>query len=107
VILTHSPAFHDRQARGFAQALAKAERQLTELAAWLARGQARRPRAQVQAEITAILAPRWASRVLHAALTGSRPAGVRLTWHADQQARQALEAEYFGKRILFTDRDPA
>ena len=37
--------------------------------------------------------PRWASRVLQAALTGSRPADLRLTWHADQQARQALEAD--------------
>lgn len=104
VILTHSPTFHDRQARGFAQTLAKAERQLTALAARLARGQTRRARGQVEAEIASILAPRWASRVLHAALTGSGPAGLRLTWHADQQARQALEAEYFGKRILFTDR---
>jgi transposase len=104
VILTHSPTFHDRQARGFDQTLAKAGRQLTELAARLARGQTRRPRAQVEAEIAAILAPRWASRVIQASLTGARPAGLRLTWHADQQARQALEAEYFGKRILFTDR---
>jgi transposase len=104
VILTHSPTFHDRQARGFAQTLAKAERQLTALAARLARGHTRRPRAQVEAEIAGILAPRWASRVLQAALTGGRPAGLRLTWHTDQQARQTLEAEYFGKRILFTDR---
>jgi transposase len=104
VILTHSPAFHDRQARSFTQTLAKAERQLTELQARLARGQTRRPRPGVEAEITAILAPRWVSRVIQAALTGGRPADLRLTWHADQQARQALEAEYFGKRILFTDR---
>jgi len=104
VILTHSPTFHDRQARGFAQTLAEAERQLTALAARLARGQTRRPRDQVEAEIAGILAPRWASRVLQPALTGGRPAELRLTWHADQQARQALEAEYFGKRILFTDR---
>jgi transposase len=104
VILTHSPTFHQRQARGFAQTLAKAERQLTELQARLARGQARRPRPDVEAEITAILAPRWVSRVLQAALTGGRPADLRLTWHTDHQARAALETEYFGKRILFTDR---
>jgi transposase len=104
VILTHSPTFHDRQARGFDQTLAKAGRQLTALAARLARGHTRLPRKQVEAEIAGILAPRWASRVLQAALTGGRPAGLRLTWHTDQQARQALEAEYFGKRILFTDR---
>jgi transposase len=104
VILTHSPTFHDRQARGFDQTLAKAERQLTELQARLARGQTRRPRAQVEAEITAILAPRWVSRVIQATLTGGRPAALRLTWRTGQQARQALEKEYFGKRILFTDR---
>ena len=105
VILTHSPTFHGRQARGFAQTLAKAERQLTALAARLARGHTRRPRDQVEAEIAGILAPRWASRVLHDRAHRRAGRGLRLTWHADQQARQALEAEYFGKRILFTDRD--
>jgi hypothetical protein len=30
---------------------------------------------------------------------------MRLSWQTDRQARQVLEAEYFGKRILFTDRD--
>jgi transposase len=35
VIITHSPTFHARQVRGFAQTLAKARRQLSELqAAW-------------------------------------------------------------------------
>lgn len=105
VIITHSPAFHDRQARGFGQTLAKAERQLSELAARLARGHTRRPRAAVEAEITEILRPRWLDRVLQVTLTGDGPATMRLSWHTDQQARHALEAEYFGKRILFTDRD--
>src|SRR5258708_2374432 len=44
-------------------------------------------------------------RGLQVTLTGSRPAGLRLSWNANDQARQVLEAEYFGKRILFTDRD--
>jgi len=105
VIITHSPAFHDRQSRGFDQTLAKAERQLTGLAARLARGHTRRTRAEVEEEITAILAPRWVSRVLHVTLTGDRPAAFRLSWHADDHARQELEDDYFGKRILFTDRD--
>jgi transposase len=105
VILTHSPTFHARQARGFDQTLAKAGRQLTELQARLARGHTRRPRARVEAEISQITATRWVTRVLQVTLTGSSPASLRLSWHADDQARQALEAEYFGKRILFTDRD--
>jgi transposase len=105
VIVTHSPTFHARQARGFDQTLAKARRQLSALATRLARGHTRRPREQVEAEIAAILAPRWVSRILHATLTGARPASLRLSWDIDSQARQALEEEYFGKRILFTDRD--
>ena len=104
VICTHSPTFHARQARGFDQTLAKAERQLSALAARLARGQTRRARGQVEAEIAAITSPRWVTRVLQATLTGQRPAAFRLSWHIDGQARQALEDEYFGKRILFTDR---
>jgi hypothetical protein len=85
--------------------LAKAERQLTGLQARLARGRTRRPRTRVEAEISQITAARWVTRVLQVTLTGSSPASLRLSWHADDQARQALEAEYFGKRILFTDRD--
>jgi transposase len=105
VILTHSPTFHARQARGLDQTLAKAGQQLSALAARLARGQTRRARGQVEAEITAITSPRWVTRVLQVTLTGQRPADLRLSWHADGHARQVLEDEYFGKRILFTDRD--
>jgi transposase len=103
VIVTHSPTFHARQARGFEQTLAKAERQLAGLADRLTRGHARRPRHQVEAEISDVTSPRWVSRVLQATLTGTRPAGLRLSWRIDRQARRALEDEYFGKRILFTD----
>jgi transposase len=105
VIVTHSPTFHARQARGFGQTLAKAGRQLSALAARLARGNTRRPRSQVEAEIAQITDPRWVSRVLQVTLTGTRPASLRLSWRIDGEARQSLEAEIFGKRILFTDRD--
>jgi transposase len=105
VIITHSPTFHARQARGFEQTLTKAEGQLSALAARLARGHTRRPRSQAEAEIRQITDPRWVSRVLQVTLTGTRPDRLRLSWHIDDQARQALETEIFGKRILFTDRD--
>jgi transposase len=105
VIVIYSPTFHARQARGFEQTLAKAEGQLSALAARLARGHTRRPRSQVEAEIRQITDPRWVSRVLQVALTGTRPDRLQLSWHIDDQARQALETEIFGKRILFTDRD--
>jgi len=104
VIVTHSPTFHQRQARGFEQTLAKARRQLAELQARLARGRTRRPRAAVEANIAQILKPRWLDRVIGWELTGSGPASLRLYWRTDPAARRRLEAEVFGKRLLFTDR---
>jgi transposase len=105
VIVTHSPTFHARQARGFEQTLAKARRQLTELQARLARGRARKDRDGVRAEIEEILRPRWLSRVLTVTLTGQGPPGLRITFRTDPAARRRLGNEIFGKRILFTDRD--
>jgi transposase len=104
VIVTHSPTFHARQARGFDQTLAKARRQLAELQSRLARGRTRRPREAVQAEIDAICRPRWVGRVLTVTLAGDQPSQLRLSWRTDQTARHRLEDEIFGKRILFTDR---
>jgi transposase len=103
-VLTHSTELHAKQARGLEQTLAKAERRLAELQARLARGKTRRQRPAVEAEVARICADRWVSRVLTTTLTGERPASLRLDWQLDTQARQALEAELFGKRILFTDR---
>jgi transposase len=105
VIITHSPTFHARQARGFEQTLATARRQLTELQTRLARGHARKDRDRVQAEIDQILHPRWLRRVLTVTLTGDAPPGLRITFRTSAAARRRLENEIFGKRILFTDRD--
>jgi transposase len=105
VIVTHSPTFHQRQAQGFAQTLAKARRQLGELQARLARGHTRRARTAVEADIAKIVAPRWLDRVIAWELTGDRPASLRLHWRTDPGARRRLEREVFGKRVLFTDHD--
>lgn len=105
IVVTHSQNLHDKQARGFDQTLAKARRQLTELAARLARGKTRKSREGVEAEIAKILRPRWLDRVISTSLTGDKPAELRLTWRTKPTARAALEAEVFGKRILFTDHD--
>jgi transposase len=105
VILTHSPNLHTAQQVGFTQTLRKASTQLTELADRLARGRTRRPRSKVEANIEAILAPRWVARVVRTELTGDTPATLRLTWSIDDDARAALEEEIFGKRILVTDHD--
>ncbi|WP_210587823.1 hypothetical protein [Streptomyces sp. GESEQ-35] len=54
VHLTHSPALHTAQHRGFDQTLAKAEARLGDLAATLARGRTRRAPEKVRAEVSAI-----------------------------------------------------
>jgi transposase len=104
-IITHSPEFHAAQARGFEQTLTKARGQLAELQVRLARGKTRKTRPGIQAEIDEILAPRWLDRVITTTLTGDTPATRRLTWRANTPARDRLEDEIFGKRILFTNRD--
>ncbi len=105
VVLTHSPTLHAAQARGFSQTLAKATAKLSALADTLARGHTRRPRNKVDAEIDKILKDPWAARVINYQLTGDTPAAHRLGFHLDPTARDALEQEIFGKRVLITDRD--
>jgi transposase len=105
-ILTHSPELHQSQAAGFdGTTLAKAGRKLGELAATLARGRTRRPRAKVEAEIEAITRKPWVRRVLTWQLAGEAPKDLRLTWSADPDARAALEEEIFGKHVLITSHD--
>ena len=105
-ILTHSPELHASQAAGFTgTTLAKATRKLGELAATLARGKTRRPRAAVEAGIGKILHDAWARRVITWQLTGDTPREHRLTWGIDEGARAALEDELFGKHVLITDHD--
>jgi len=105
-ILTHSPELHEHQARGFdGTTLAKATRQLDELAATLARGKARRARDKVEAEITKITHDAWVRRVITWQLTGNTPRDLRLAWSIDAAARTALEEEIFGKHVLITDHD--
>ena len=105
VVLTHSQTLHDAQSRGFDQTLATATRKLTELAGTLARGKTRRNRDAVQTVIDTITRPRWVRRVLTTTLTGHTPAELRLDWTIDAAARDSLETEIFGKRILVSDRD--
>ncbi|TDW31256.1 IS1634 family transposase [Cryobacterium psychrophilum] len=105
VILTHSPTLHDKQAVGFVQTLSKAEALLTELAATLARGKTRRSTEQVTEEIRSITHDYWVRRILTWDLTGTTPATHQLTFTVDDDARLALEAEVFGKRVLVTDQD--
>lgn len=105
IIVTHSQTFHERQARGFDQTTAAALRRLGDLSARLKRGKTRRPKIEVEAEIAEILSPRWLSRVITADLVGDEPKELRLAFSVELKSRRRLEAEVFGKRILFTDRE--
>ena len=76
-ILTHSPELHAHQARGFdGTTLAKAARQLDELAATLARGKTRRVRTKVEAEIGKITHDAWVRRVIAWQLSGEQAQGL-------------------------------
>ncbi len=104
-VLTHSPTLHAGQSRGLDQTLAKARAKLAELQARLHRGNTRRPRGKVEADIATILKPRWVDQIIKVTLTGEDPATFRLSWRTDTRARTRLEDRLFGKRILFTNRD--
>jgi transposase len=105
VILTHSPTLHAGQSRGLDQTLAKAQARLSELAQRLARGKTRRDKDTVAAEIRTICKDTWVKRILTWDLTGTDPAELSLTWTIDDAARDSLEDEVFGKRILVTNHD--
>jgi transposase len=105
VVLTHSPTLHAGQARGLDQTLAKAHARLTELAERLARGKTRRDKEAVATEIHTICKDTWVKRILTWNLTGTNPAELHLTWNIDTDARDSLEDEIFGKRILVTNHD--
>jgi transposase len=104
-VLTHSPTLHAGQSRGLDQTLSKARARLAELQARLRRGNTRRPRVKVEADIAAICKPRWVGQILTVTLTGEDPATFRLSWRTNARARARLEQRLFGKRILFTNRD--
>jgi transposase len=104
IVVTHSENLHKKQRQGFEQTLSKARRQLGEIKDRLARGKTRKERDKVEAEIEAILRPRWVARVLSTSLIGETPASMRLSFSVRPKASAALEEELFGKRILFTDK---
>jgi transposase len=104
-VLTHSPTLHAAQSRGLDQTLTKTRARLAELQARLARGNTRRPRDKVEADIAAICKPRWVSDIITVTFTGDDPSTFRLSWRTNHHARTKLEQRLFGKRILFTNRD--
>ncbi|MDQ6754853.1 MAG: IS1634 family transposase [Actinomycetota bacterium] len=105
VILTHSPTLHQAQTAGFTQTLAKAQAKLAELADTLARGRTPRTTEELSAHITELTRDSWLRRVVDWTLDGDTPATHRLTVTVNDTARQDLEDEMFGKRVLVTTRE--
>src|SRR5665809_111506 len=104
-ILTHSPELHDSQVRGFdGTTLATVGRKLDELAATLARGNTRRPRQKVEAEIAQITHKPWVRRVVRWQLTGEHPKDLRLTWtcllYTSDAADDLLCVDLGGRRMI-------
>jgi len=104
LVVCHSENLHAKQTRGFDQTVAKACRSLGGLRDRLVRGKTRKSREKLEADLAAIVKPRWLSRVITTSLSGESPGEYRLTFELDKAARAALEEELFGKRILFSDK---
>ena len=87
-VLTHSATLHAAQSRGFDQTLATARKRLTELQTRLARGRTRRTRDAVEADIAAILTPRWVNEILTVTVAGQTPSGTAVDFpHRPQRPK--------------------
>jgi transposase len=101
VIVTHSESFEQKQARSFAQTLAKARRELAQLKGVVERGRHRMDERALSERIAEILRRRWLKEVVKVDFDlGER----RLGFRTDQPALERVRRREFGKRIIFTDR---
>src|SRR5579875_1767355 len=105
VVVTHSDELHQSQSRGFDQTMSRVRRRLHELQRVLEGGRGRRSRAGVMAEIAEATKARWVRRCIQTTLVGEEPDELSLEIEEDPAWRRALEAELFGKRVLFTDQE--
>ena len=105
VLLYFSQQLHDGQVRGLGQHLQK---RLAELTEW--KQQLEKPRsgprseAAAQKQIAKLLSGQYVKQVLQIEYHHDRKRADRLEFWIDDEARQRLEKEYFGKRILVTNR---
>jgi len=100
VLVSHSEQFARKQARSFAQTLAKAQRGLAELQGVVERGRHRMDERALNERITAILKRRWLKDVIK---VEHDLATKTLSFHTDQDALAAVSEREWGKRIIFTD----
>jgi transposase len=103
LLCVRSQRFFERQRDGFRQTLAKALRQLSELARPLETGRGRRTKSELEAAVAAVVEPRHLQRVLAVDVAGAEDAPT-LAFQVDQQALAHLEERIFGRSLLLTDR---
>jgi len=101
ILVSHSTPFALKQARSFAQTLAKAARELEELKGVVERAKHRMDERALSERIAKILQRRWLKDVvtIEHDLTAAQ-----LSFHTDQHALQLVREREWGKRIIFTDR---
>jgi transposase len=101
IVVSYSQPFAQKQRRGFAQTLARAQRELDELKAIVERGRHRMDERALTDRIKQILKRRW----LKDAIEVEHDLAARtLTHRTDPDAIEAVAQREWGKRIIFTDR---
>lgn len=105
VVVYLSEALRDGQRRGLWQHLDKRMRQLDELAKKCAAPNARsRNREQLEKRIARILSGQYIREVLRAKVHEDPSGRFRVEWELDNGALCELTENWFGRRILITDR---
>mgnify|MGYP001559128788 CR=1 FL=1 len=102
LVVLVSPRLQQGQRRGVEQHLARAVRWLDTLQATLARGQQRRTRAAIEAQIAERLRGQHLREILAVRL-GERGKTLTLAYTVDHAALDRLEREWFGRLVLMTD----
>jgi transposase len=103
LVCVRSDSFAARQAHGFSQTLAKAQRELDELQRVAAGGRGRRTRRQLEHIVADLLRPRHLKRVLSVEVAGTQDKPT-LTATLDRDALHELHERTFGRSLLLTDR---
>lgn len=102
VLVTHSEQFERKQARSFAQTLAKTRRELGALKGVVERGRHRMDERRCRERIEEILRRRWLAEVVTVDFDIE---ARRLLFRTDQHALERVRRREWGKRIVFTDRE--
>jgi len=105
VVLCFSQQLHDGQVRGLDQHLKKRLKQLEEWKATLAKPRTGpRSDAAGQKQVAKIVSGQYVKQILRVEYRHDRIGADRLEFSLDEEVRAKLEREFFGKRILITNR---